>query len=206
MRITDIRPKSPRSAYYRISFDQQHEIFLLAETVLAFQLKPSLQISPIELQEIEAHTEFLRSKRSAFYSLARRAHTEKELRIKLKRKGYSETAVEKTIDRLKELDMISDKDFAEAFIDSQLRKKAVGKKKLEITLRQKGVSEKDIENALNTCNLQPLSHCKKAVEKKLRQLQRETDPKKKKDKLIAYLMRQGFEWDTIRETLKGSEF
>ncbi len=203
MIITEIRPRSKRSLYFILKTDESNTVCLHGETIRYYRMKTGDIIQEEDIQHWLAHTEFIRAKQSAMYSLARRAHSEKELAEKLRSKGYSSDTISKTIARLKTLHMINDHDFCQTFISSRMGKKPIGKNKLVMMLKQKGVSAQVIDNAIARFELNASENCLRATEKKLWQLQRETDPKKKTDKLIAHLMRQGFEWNTIQETLKN---
>ena len=70
--------------------------------------------------------------------LAIREHTEKELKAKLKAKGYSDDDISASIARLKDEKYLSEERFAASFIRSRLRKSPEGKNILLMRLMEKG--------------------------------------------------------------------
>ena len=70
--------------------------------------------------------------------LALREHTEKEIRIKLKERGFPADEIDKAIDRLLEEGSLSEKRFAESYIRARLRKNPEGRSILRMRLIEKG--------------------------------------------------------------------
>ncbi len=206
MIIKEIKQRSLRSIYFLVKIEGHETICLNKETIQTFKLKAGQDVSQEEITTWTDETEFLRAKNSALYSLGRRDHSKHELETKLKQKGYQQIIIKRVLERLTELGFIDDQKFTGAFIQSQLRRKHFGKHRLIQALRQKGISRDEINTAISQTDLEAENHCKISAEKKINQLRRETDPVKKKQKLIAYLMRQGFEWEIIQKTLQAYGF
>lgn len=81
--------------------------------------------------------------------LGARDHSRLELRRKLSRKGWSEEAVEKALDRLAELDLQSDVRYAEAYA-RQRAEKGYGPLRIRAELAERGVERDRIEQTLRT--------------------------------------------------------
>ncbi len=79
--------------------------------------------------------------------LAARSYSEKRMREKLSLKGESEL-VQKTIEKLYQLKLLNDREFAENFVSSQRRMKPVSNTALMFKLRQKGVRPEDAAGLL----------------------------------------------------------
>jgi len=80
--------------------------------------------------------------------LARRDHSEYEVRQKLSRRGFPPEQVDEAVAKLKEYRMLSDENFAAAFVASQLAQRPVGPFFLIHQLRKKGVAAEVIEPAV----------------------------------------------------------
>lgn len=130
--------------------------------------------------------------------LAGRAHGRTELESKLKKKGFDPESIAKAIARLDELSLTDDRAFAQSCTASMARRKPEGRLKTRARLKQKGLPDNIIDEAVNGCDQTEL--CRSAAEKKLRTLSAPPDQKKKK--LITFLKNRGFDWETIRETVK----
>lgn len=102
------------------------------------------QPSPRQDREYEA------AKNSAAGSLSLRPHSRKELEVKLKDKGYSEGAILKALDRLKDLELQSNADYAEVYTRSKWRQSRWAPSRIQQELVRKGVSRPDCQAALES--------------------------------------------------------
>jgi len=79
--------------------------------------------------------------------LARREHSRKELSAKLLTRGFSAGTVDNVLTVLADEDLLSEKRFAEAFIAARSRR-GKGPIRLRAELRQRGLADSVIEDAL----------------------------------------------------------
>jgi regulatory protein len=77
-------------------------------------------------------------------------HCISELELKLKAWGIENEVSDKIIERLKEEDFINEKRFSIAFVKDKFRFNKWGKIKISYALKQKGLENSLITNALNT--------------------------------------------------------
>ncbi|MEZ5571833.1 MAG: regulatory protein RecX [Halioglobus sp.] len=84
---------------------------------------------------------------AAMNLLARREHSVQELRIKLKRRFADETTIEEQLSRLTKEQLQSDARFAESYLRQRIDR-GYGPVRLREELRERGVSEGDVETAL----------------------------------------------------------
>lgn len=135
----------------------------------------------------------------AIRSLLRKRQTEKEIRGRIQ-KRHPTAPVEEVISRLKELNYINDEAFSEAWIRHRSLSSPKGKFQLERELRQKGVSSENRGKALQEYDegdvLQELAL------KKWEKL-RETDMRKKREKLMRFLLSRGFAISSVIEIVNS---
>ena len=81
--------------------------------------------------------------------LASREHSEREVEVKLKNKGYKKEEIETTLKQLKEEGYLSDYRFASLYISSRMRKMPEGRAILLMRLYEKGVSREVANRALD---------------------------------------------------------
>ena len=80
--------------------------------------------------------------------LTARARTRAELNAQLEKRGFSADISARVIDRLAEVGLIDDEDFAEQWVRSRRAHAGKGKRALAAELRQKGVDDEVINGAL----------------------------------------------------------
>lgn len=82
-----------------------------------------------------------KAKQRAFRLLAMRARSEKELRAKLKEKGFDESVVEEVAARLRELNYLDDESFARQWARNLAVNKLFGDRRIEASLMEKGIPQ-----------------------------------------------------------------
>jgi regulatory protein len=130
--------------------------------------------------------------------LAGRAHSRRELEAKLRKKGFTHEATSQALNRLDQLRLIDDRAYAESFTNGLCHRRPEGARKVRARLKQKGLADDIIDETLAASDQSFL--CRSAAEKKWRTIS--GPPETKKKKLIAFLQYRGFDWDTIRETVR----
>ncbi len=90
-----------------------------------------------------------KAKQRAFRLLAMRARSEKELRSKLTEKGFDESIVADVVSRLRELNYLNDESFARQWAHNLGVNKLFGNRKIEASLREKGISRQIIMQVLS---------------------------------------------------------
>ncbi|MBR3269667.1 RecX family transcriptional regulator [Candidatus Saccharibacteria bacterium] len=100
------------------------------------------------------------------------------------------------IQRLKDRGYLDDQRFAEYYVENRFVKKGVSTKRLKMELLKKGVSKEIIEEVLAGSDRNDEEELKKMIAKKR---SRYSDD----EKLIAYLCRQGFQYDLVQELVQS---
>ncbi len=87
---------------------------------------------------------------AAIDMLARRDHSEKEMRTKLKRKGIDAETIDSVVEWLYGKKLLDDRVFAEKRAASLFRTKLVGPRWIDAKLREAGISEDIIHDVLES--------------------------------------------------------
>lgn len=140
----------------------------------------------------------------AYGYLARRDHSEGELKSKLLKKFAPERLVERVITRLKKFGYVDDSKFARGWITSRLSAKPRGRIIIKRELLAKGVNNELVEKTLD------LVYNRDREKKELVRLlnlrvNKYPRTRKGRHKLISYLLRRGFLWEDVRELLESEE-
>ena len=133
--------------------------------------------------------------------LSMRSYTEWKLAARLRRRGFSTSDIEYSIERAKSTDLINDSKFTKDFIEEKRRMGRYGKKRIIQDLRRHGVNLEritEVFDELETNNQGEdieLQNGVKLAQRKWQSLSKEQDLQKKKAKLLRYLASKGFAFD-----------
>lgn len=130
--------------------------------------------------------------------LSRRDHSVKEMHSKLRRQGFGEQEIAKTLAWLQEKRLLNDRRFAAAYADALVRSKPVGPRYLSAKLKQKGVADslirEIIHNIFSDGRQQALIANAIARWKRLH-------PNHDRQRLYRFLVSRGFTADAISESV-----
>lgn len=79
-----------------------------------------------------------------------RPHSEHELKVKLRDKGFSEAVIQETLEKLHDLKYLSDASFATQWARNLASNKLWGNRKISLSLKEKGVAARLIEEAITS--------------------------------------------------------
>jgi len=130
--------------------------------------------------------------------VSRRDYTVFEVAEKLKRKEYSIEEITATLKKLQEIKFLDDTRFTKNYIENQRSIKQVGNRWLYMRLVRKGISKDLIEEYLKPEGNELVREAAKRWLKK----QGEREIKNKKEKLMMFLARRGFNYGDIVEIVK----
>ena len=128
-----------------------------------------------------------------------RPRSEKEIRDYLHGKHASERDFEKITNQLRKQKLLDDSAFVKWWLEQRATFRPKGKRALRAELKQKGISDELIEEALSE-DVDDLAQAKKAIQKKLKIYDR-LPYLERKAKLSAFLARNGFSWEIIKQVV-----
>lgn len=170
---------------------------LTMETVVKNRLKVGKIVSAEELSVMQLESEKNTAFDKALTFLSATRKTEKEIRSHLSKKGYLPAVIDYAVEKLREYGFINDEEYAEAYTESASKKK--GGRLIRMELKNKGLSEEAIENALSELDEgQELETAKGILEKYMRG---KTADKATLQKAYRHLMSKGFDYDTAKAAI-----
>jgi regulatory protein len=132
--------------------------------------------------------------------------TQNEVRTRLLDYGITGDEAEEVIVMLMQDNYLNESRFAKTYAGGKSRIKKWGKNKIKQALKQKGISDNCIKIAIQEIDpneyLQNMIHL---AEKKVAEV-KETNPLKKKQKVLNYLLTKGYENDLVWEVINNLEF
>lgn len=141
-----------------------------------------------------------------------RPRSEKEVREYLRNLSFrrkvkgsdeiSDRAIDLLVSKLKQKRLLSDEEFAKAWVEGRRRSKKKGKVALKQELFQKGIDKEIIEGVLDQITDETEQElAKQALEKKMKSW-KNLEHQEFKKKAFEFLMRKGFEYDVVKEVIE----
>jgi len=197
--ITAITPQKRNAQRLNISLDGEYAFSL--DRMTAAWLKVGRKLSAQEIENLREKDEREVAYNRALHYLSFRARSEDELLGYLSDKGFSETLSQNVIDRLKDEHLISDTRFASDWIENRVSFRPRSQTQLRFELRQKGLQEDVIEDALQNAHLDDI---KLAIAAGTKLARRYTGLSwlDFRQKMSAALARRGFSYETARTVTK----
>lgn len=136
-----------------------------------------------------------RAMQYAFRVLGYRQRSEREMRQRLERKGFSAAIIDRTLKELFRLGLLDDREFARCWISARPGR---GPALLKQELRQKGI-DRDLAEEMITTGISPTSECSSAWDVAVRATRNRTAPIDQAEllRIRRLLQRRGFSYEVI---------
>ena len=198
--LTKITPtKQGRLALF---FDEEFAFSVDLETLAQFGLQKDMELTEEELEELMEQTQYKKAKDRAFRLLGYKSYTRHLLRQRLLQEDFPQEIVLDVLDRLEELGLIDDLDYARRCAADLLHLKQYSLSRVRQELRHRGVEDADIEEALSTVDCDPLEQIRQVIEKKYRSALAD---EKGRRRAVNGLQRLGYSYSQIRQALSDYE-
>lgn len=160
--------------------------------VVAAWLTVGQELSEEKIQQLLAAEAEEKAYQRALNFLSYRVRSEAEVRQNLKKHDTPEAVIEAVIERLRRNHLLDDVAFARAWVENRNTFRPRGRRALRHELRQKGVAEDVIAEALESLDENALAL--QAARKKARSLKRHDYPTFRQ-KMLGFLSRRGFPYE-----------
>ncbi len=202
--VTAIQAQKHTHNRVNIFIDDQFAFAIFRELLADYAIYKGKRLSIEAQQTILDADALMRAKKLVLDTLSRQTRTTQQIRQKLKEKGFQESIITQVIQRFEELHYLDDQQYARSFIEHRLNNKGYGPRRIREELRRKGIQGPWVQQLLDEFQDSdaPLQAALTQAQKKWRQLQRETDQRKRLKKLNDFLLRRGFDFETVRSVLR----
>jgi len=202
--ITKIEQQKRNQHRFNVYLDEVFAFGISEDVYVRYhkELSVGKEVSLEHLEKIVFAEEVQKVLDSAWRLLSFRPRSERELMTRLKQKGYEDKWIEEAIQKLKDYRYIDDQSFARSFASDRITIKKIGSNGLKYELKQKGISSDIIEEVLEDLidEEKEFEQGVELCERKLRTI-KETEPFKKKQKLLQFLVRKGYSFDTAKQVV-----
>lgn len=158
------------------------------------------EINEDELTELLSAVGFRRAYNKGLDFLSRRPYGKKELIRKLSEKGHEKDSAEKACERLEELGLLNDEEFARILAEELFERKGYGKKRINQELLYRGLDREIAQNAVDALDNDAVKRIILVVKKKY--LNKLNDEKGKR-RAIDGLLRLGYSYSDIKTALSS---
>ncbi|ANM29910.1 hypothetical protein ABI59_10485 [Acidobacteria bacterium Mor1] len=203
-RITSLGATQRDSNRVSVKIDGKFVTAISARSLRELRLEVGMEVDAALLKALDEAATYDKALQKAMDRLSRRAHSRRELDLKLRRLEYETAVRERVLDRLTELGLIDDRAFAEAVVRDTAARKPAGPRLLKQKLMQKGVDGQTVDDVL--ADLAPAAdeqaeQALELVRKKLPSMAR-LDAVTRKRRLYGMLGRRGFDYEAIESALR----
>ena len=160
-----------------------------------------------KIARLQAEDSQEKAYRQAMLFLGIRARSETEVRKNLEKHEIPPAVIEATIERLREERLLNDGEFAQNWVANRSEFRPRSRRALTVELRQKGLTEADIQSATEAVDEKSLAYA--AAQKRIRRLEARAERSRSglewiefRKKLSEFLARRGFGYDVIAPTVK----
>jgi len=178
---------------------------LPADSLAGLDLVVGREIPPLVFERLQELADLEAAHRAALRALARRAHARFDLRRRLLQKQHPPAAVDGALDRLSAAGLLNDAQFALDYAAAKARR-GRGPARLMRDLQSQGVdrrvAEEAVRHSLAAEGVDPADAVRTLAEKRARQLAG-LPPAVRRRRLVAFLVRRGFQGSDIRSVVDG---
>ena len=195
--ITAITPQVKDKRRCNIFVDGRFCCGLTLEATVKNRLKVGQIITPERLAEIQLDSEKNTAFDKALTHISATQKTEKQVREFLQGKGYLPAVVDYAVEKLRSYNFLNDGQYAESYVESISKRK--GSTLIRMELRSKGVSETEIDAALDALPVeQEIETAKGILEKYMRG---KVCDKTTLQKACRYLLGKGYDYEVVKSAL-----
>ena len=146
------------------------------------------------------------AREAALKLLERTRRTRSDLVRRLREKGYAAATIAQVLERLAEVGLVDDVEYARAYLEARSRRRTAGRRRLEQDLRARGVSAEDVKAARARLEEREghedeATGARRVIAQAASRYAR-LDPRARRQRLYALLVRRGFDGDAIEAALR----
>ena len=195
--ITAITVQTKDKTRCSVYVDGRFACGLRVEAAVSNRLKVGQEITQERLEEIQMESEKSAAFDKALTHLSATRKTEKEIRAFLGKKGYLPAVADYVVDKLRSYGFLDDGEYAEAYVESAAKRK--GGRLIKMELRSKGISEQEIDAALEELDEETeLETAKTLLQKYMRGKAIDVQTLQK---AYRYLMGKGYGYEVAKSAL-----
>lgn len=191
--------------YYKVTLTSGRHFFVSEDILVRYRLLKGTELSDEDIQTVKKQTQLDYGYQQALNYLSYQLRSKKEIRDYLKKQEIDSASSDEIIKRLEGLNLVDDLVYAESYVRTQMRLSDKGPRVLRDKLKQRGIPEMTIEQAMALYAFDGQLEVAVAVAEKAARKYKAHSFSEKNQKIRQYLMTKGFSGDCITEALAALE-
>lgn len=200
MKITAIKQQVKNPQRVSIFVDGKYEFSLSLDELVKYKLKNDQELDKTDIKKYKKISADGKLRMRALEWLMNRPHSEREFRDYLYRKKAEPEQIEGLVGEMTEKGYLDNAKFAAWFAELQARR-SKSDRAIRAELFKKGISREMADEILQGGQEQETERLKAMIDKK-RKLSRY---KNDSQKLMQYLVGQGFNWQSVKDQLASNQ-
>lgn len=203
MLVTAITQQKRDPDRYNIFLDGEYAFSLPMQDILYFKLKEGQEAAEETIDYIQSSLLYIKAQDTALHYIGYKMRTVQEIRRKLTEKEFPEDVTERVLLFLEKYGYADDREYCRKYIKETLRLKPKGSYAIKAELKQRGIAESLIAEALAETELDEAGDALFWLRKKTKGVY-PTEQKEKK-RVYDFLLRKGYSYSVIAEALRQME-
>ena len=207
MKITDIRQAVKNQNRVNVFVDNEYSFSLDIAQLVDFKLKIGTELSQTDINKYQHASSYGKVYQRTLEWVLSRPRSVRETEDYLKKKQFDlkkqedknvaleNEEIEKIITTLINKKYLDDETYAKYYVENRFTKKGISTKRLRMELNKKGIANSIIEEVLSSGTRNDEEEIAKIIAKKR--------SKYDDEKLIQYLVRQGFDFELVRNLVQS---
>jgi regulatory protein len=192
--VTAVETQRGPSRRVKVHLDTRSALSLSVAVAVEAGIHEGQTLSDHEISRLKKTEELHRSLSYAMRILALRPRSEKEIGARLARRGFDTATIQQALAKLKEQGLAGDTAFARFWLDNRERFRPLGRRLIELELKQKGIGAEIIAEAVAEVDDELGAY--RAAQKKGRSLSG-LEYANFRRRLGAFLTRRGFDYAVV---------
>ncbi|AOM83651.1 recombination regulator RecX [Salisediminibacterium beveridgei] len=208
-KISRIKESKRKNGRYHIYMEkgegEEYTGTVSEDTLIKLNLLRAREITKEEYESIRSMEVIDQGVHTAINYISYRMRSRHEVFSHLKAKEFEDEVIDEVMERIDQLNLLDDLQFAEAFIRTKRDTTGKGPRVIRQELYQKGIDESVIERAMQEFpDEQILDNAVKLIEKKAAHFNNESQ-RKQEQKLMQFMMTKGFPTEIIKQAIDIAE-
>ncbi len=205
-KVSKIEQQKKRKSRFNVFVDGKFLVGVSEKDLVEAGIYKDKELSQKDLENLKKESLKTKVKEKALKLLSIRPRSVLELTEKLEEKGYPTSEIKKTISYFKKEGLLDDKKFAHLWVENRKKFKPLGKRRLSLELRRKKIKEDIIEKEISKIKSKEEVEQAKDLAGRRVKLYNNLEKLKKREKIIDFLSRRGYNWDVIKEAIERLKF
>jgi regulatory protein len=197
MRITAIKQQVKDQNRYSIFIDDEFSFGMSELSLIESGITKGQELTDVELAKYKDTAELDLAYNKALGLISRRLRSEWEIKDYLRRKKYVPEQIDAIVARLYKRSWLNDEAFARMWVENRRLLKSASARRITQELKAKRVSEDTIRSVLENDSNTDSAILKELIISKRKQSRYQDD-----QKLLAYLMRQGYNYADVKQQME----